>query len=1023
MATSISPSRFWRTITIGNRLCIISATAQGVKLGSGTEIGGALNDFPAGILIFTDKLTLYSAKEQDNKGYRPAFSIHKQPFILSATDVRILPEKFDDQVPAVFLTANGTAGTANLIEKPDDDRTAATNGNQAGNISFFASNYSIDTAKNLAIQAVGGEGATTADLDTPAGRGGSGGTVTFYAWTSVRGVSAMIQSFEQKYMPNEWTEALKTKVKPIKTGHMIFTEIANLVEDATLRCANVQGDELRQFLGPLEDIMNNLTSRDITLWDIGQACQECMNQIEDAVTDSESYQYGKISVRGGPGGQATFRDPMHRGINGEKGPPGTKSVTFDSQNPTNFPFMHPLQCRMILDKAKAYFYFDDVESRAQALRLVSDLLSKLSVVPDKGTNETSKDWSSLEQTYENWLDILDLPPEVSIRSAFESIKTDASELYNQLTATSVDMYGYSKDWAPRMSVQAINTEIQAALLHLQQTEETNAKYLKALDDAVDREQKISEQQTSITEMGKRMKKDLDDLVSHLNELWDRIKDTVRAQEIELASFEAKNELDKLKSQISSELKLSPASILKACEMLAFSKSVPMIATQAGNLGLEVLTSVPNVSDVPIKKDVIIGRVKNVDASLQSVWDSSGLTENGDGTFKSNDREVSKLVLQEDNMDKLLNDFQHTSFAGQAKKAIEKLKAFIKLSSDKNKDIIDYNFTLRKALNHSKAKRELELKQNMLERQKFLRGSIPTSDLRSAHALVESFHDASRSRVMKLLSTMQRAIRFSSLVDVTELLENYKMPTDAELEMNHAVLSTRIDKLHGKLFDLTEKAGSNATTFPEDPKDRGKMIELTADQCYKLVTEKEVDVKIAPIYANTATEGKFKGQSEIRIWKVHCWLRGLKVKNSSDDNPPQVSIKITHGGKSTFVSQDDDEFLFEHAPVSVTFSYTLDASGKTSILDSGAMVNESKGDPNERTTYVAPALFTTWAISLENLDTTVFDLESLNGCYLEFYGTERPFRSVTRNGTTSVLKRPPRRVGGRQGDAAAGHFFK
>lgn len=988
MAPKLPPSRFTKVITneATKTLTIISVSDDGVKCGPGTEFGNMLNSFPGGVHIFTEKLILSS--DGPNGTTVPALSSTAGTLNISAAEIIPIGSA------SPYISVDGEDGVPNEGGATAQDKLDALNGKDGGILNLYVQNLSAETLP-VSFSAKGGRGAPNNNIKSKGGNGGKGGRIQVFAKSNLAGLLSMINNYMyEENLPQDWSKHDEEAALEIKDNDRLVDGLYDILSSA----ASIVSVDTKPFVAPIHEQWKGIGQSRRTVFTITAALNESASLITLAAEADEVNLLKRVSVVGGVAGQAK-QSSTERGLNGQNGKDGTKTVTVTSEaNFTTLPdfvFVHPIQCKMLLDKAKAYFYFGDTQSRESARLVLESLLGKLSFLGE----DLDLDSDSLPAEVSKYLEIcaanrsiLGLSPKVDVGVYLRDLKTETKNLYVQLTCTSIDYYGLREDWVPRTNPTAFDKDTDAALATLQQTETVYLAYADALKKKSDASEHISaiRGQVQVTHQG--LDTHVKQLRDNLEKLQKKIQDPALIKKIEGQRKSLLETIEKLGKAVTSEFRINPMSVIKAAEMMAFCPNKTMGAIQASSLVYEAATSVPSDSGVSVSKEILLGSLKKVSGSLKDVVAEAD-KDSTDGAFQLDTEFSKKMLVEQQNLASIFDEFTKSSFSGKSTEAKKAFDLYTNLVITRNNDIVEYNLVLNEILASNKSKREILKINSNLEGQIFDGNDLTQLD--NLSRFVEDMYTYNRSRVMKLLSYFKRAIHFSTLSQ-PDPLDNAENSNEAALNLTCSQLVSLKTKMRDDLFGLREQRGSDASHFPADyEKGHGKFFVLEPHQLSDLISKGAVDVVIPPVFKGSKTESEFRGCANIRIYRVRFWLDGLRTncgdsENSDSNDATLVQIKLTHSGSDTFVDIENSQHVFRHEPLNIMWSYRLSNNGTTEPVDSGDLVNFSSMDSEKNTAYSAPGPFTTWTVSLENLNESRLDLSGVKRGRFEFFGTSRSF---------------------------------
>ena len=973
-------SKFTKTIEHpGSRsICIISATDEGVIVGADSQLGGLLDSHPGGIHIFTERLVLNPYVDQT----APTFASHvSQFFMLAAGELEV-----NGPLPAT-LSVSGAAGTPNVGGGSDGD--SATHGAAGNTLNLYLQRIPSQTLP-IKWEAKGGNGATTANLAIAAGSGGNGGRINLIGHFNATEVLRRLDEYSLTWkLPSRWTDKNETAADEIPRDDLKVSELVDILQLARFMLPSSTDQELRnQVTSALEGVLGAAKR---TIYTITAAVNEAISSITDAIENQRLTLIKSCVVTGGNGGSAKL-DSGKDGINGRPGSTGDRSVeittgTSFAQAP-GFIFVHPLQCEMLLEKARVYFYFGDKTSCDRAEQTLHSLVQKVTALLNQPDVALVQTWTLFEKQKQ----IFGLPSVAELPKRFNSILKEAKSLLFQLTCTNIDYYSLRKDWIPRFTAATFDEETDKYLAHLADLETTYSDYIAALDankvSTQMREQLVSRSHT--TQAG------ISAQTGQLEENLSLLKTRINDPEFNVKARELRHDVDwalkELKEEVKFTFRLSLEQITEAAVSFASEPSKGAAAKAGGKLAWDAITKVPDGDGKGIDKSLLLSGVDSISGNLQEkIGDIA--TSKMSGEMSGLEKNGKMLVGQQEALEKLFKSFSSAPFAAKVKLAINLVKSYVDLVTKRNADIVEYNFTLKAIIETQTKQAGLAQDRTVLQKQGATAPSLSQISLMTA--MIDGMYTTSRARVMKLISYYRRAINFSSLTE-PDMLSLGGFGSEAALNLTGQQLHHMKSELRSQLFDLQNQRGSDVNPFPHDyDKAPGKNFSLSPAQMKRLLERGTLDVDVPPVFRSYSGPSKeFAGCADVRVHRARFYLDGVKASATATDQKPLVQIALRHSGDNTFVDVNNRVHHFRHNPISFSWSYRLKGNKVVQAVDSGVLVHFKPNDREGGKAYAAPSPFTTWTISLEYLAREDLDLSEVTGGRFEFFGTSRSFVGST-----------------------------
>lgn len=1038
----IPPSRFQRTLAdpSNGTLTIFSATEDGVHLGHDTTYGSKITDYPAGIYIFSEKVTVHVDRQDTSEAC--AFSSPSSDLTIACSNLEVSPWG-----SRVVLSTRGEDGVAEI-----GSNIERKNGQRGHDLYLYIGKFNESFAQQLVLRADGGHGADIVRgtrKTLTGGDGGNAGSLTVAWRSSFSPVLDILASFKRRFdLPKDWSDEDEMSATALSSDHEVFFALKSTVQ-YILNTVPDPFSELEQHFEPLKELFGSGDEAPVkTIYDFTLALNDCIARFKKASNAANTLLAKASSATGGEPGKADDIG-LDRGMTGTLGNRGRVSIdrlqsggsaTTKDPSELNFVFAHPVQCQMLLQKASAYFYFGNPANKEKAQQILIDLTQRLSfLTPELQDQVERKDpRSPLLLAYANYCKSYEATK--SFIGSLVKVRTKAINMLIQISSTQVDYYGLPEYWVPRTNYEAFRKALDTSLLQLEKTESMYLTYLNESEqkDKLDKHVKTISGRIDGAVSG--IKEELQQINAMLASKYRILADTTKRDAILKAKNDAETGMLRLADEVNAKFEISPRSLINGILNVAGNPTGEMAAAQAGALVYEGLTSVPDASGNPIPKNYIVRSLKKGSENSSKLKEEMlALSGGRDGSVELDEDFSTKLLADAATVEAILDQFADDSFGKVAGQAKSLLKNLANLVLARNADKVEYNLILRTILAKraeidSYEQSRAQLKNGTLERE-----TNTAEDLRSATSLLEAIYDNSRARVMKLLNLVQRSLRYETLSteDFMEEAAQEQAHTshdavqeEAVLSMTCSYLSDMRNKLCSRLHDVREKQGSDATLFPRNFENDGigKYHHLSRPQLQALLKTGEVRVSVPPIYQIVETEEQsrsdFRGCAAVRIYRVRFWLKGLKLKKQLQANgiaplasrpPPSkgsaaasernadkhdhrfaqsrlVSIKLVHSGPETLISPTGDEFKFSHDPIPVSFSYRIFADGSFDVDDtsSGDIVNFSSVSRSPESVYAAPGPFTEWKISLEDLNTDEIDINGVTEGKFEFFGTYRAF---------------------------------
>lgn len=364
--------------------------------------------------------------------------------------------------------------------------------------------------------------------------------------------------------------------------------------------------------------------------------------------------------------QAVLSDAGQPGV----GPTGKQGNTAEDATPTvysvskdvwNIPvcFVHPVQCRMLLNKAKECFYTDTDSNLARSRDILRQLGQRLDFLELASAKESLQ--KPLTKAYRDNALRLFLPPvpagqEPEALNQLRAIKDEASSVLSLLLLNK-DYYGNDRFYVPRQSYGSYKQNAVEMLGHLKLTEERYSAYRKAAADAAARSQYI-QNSTASSEVAKsynlRLAKetagDLRDYDKKIHDLTPPMK---------AAKEEVLRLVKVVEDEIKNKFKPQFQDLVEAMgQVMMVHGSMAMVGLQGANLIDKANSTIPNDQGTRVNKDYLVSKVESIEGTIESLHEGYEVSKQ-DGTINLLDPGAEKLQISQSNLNKLLDSYQQS----------------------------------------------------------------------------------------------------------------------------------------------------------------------------------------------------------------------------------------------------------------------------------------------------------------------------------------------------------------------------
>ena len=377
-----------------------------------------------------------------------------------------------------------------------------------------------------------------------------------------------------------------------------------------------------------------------------------------------------VGVRGGTGGVGL----EGRSNNGKPGTDG-KAVVTQVSNPKSLwelgmCFAHPTQCNMMLERAKSRYYAwmpkpSDIDGKAkpsplgEARTVLENLLDRLEFLDrDHWPSDVAK--SNLVAAYKIGDATLNIP--VNGKSNDSGLPTSLSQLvlireealglYAQMDA-GLDAFGdpVKTFSVPTGSFKFYQECVKSSLNDLRRSESLYKGYKEAADKSVENKEHIKKSREATDAALAYNASMHEDIVRQVNDT------AANISRYDYPLSRAKASLIQATKQIEEELeRVMPfpfEELIAAGTQLMFVGKWPMAVLQGINLQNQVRNKITKDDGITVERKYLVKKATNIIGSLDSL--KEGYKMLFDGTLKDEDEDASKLLIQEKELSKLLDE--------------------------------------------------------------------------------------------------------------------------------------------------------------------------------------------------------------------------------------------------------------------------------------------------------------------------------------------------------------------------------
>ena len=470
-----------------------------------------------------------------------------------------------------------------------------------------------------------------------------------------------------------------------------------------------------------------------------------------------------------------------------------------------------------------------------------------------------------------------------------------------------DFFGNAADWVPLEPLAIHVGNFKQSLAELQTFEQSFTSFWRAqLDTTVVTDTlgaASTKAQSAVADLEEQIKQTRTDTKATLDLISEsQVSCSAAKQKLEtaIASF---------KDHVSTASGLSGQGVLNALQQMAFFPvsaapghenpvgQASMVLGQAGQLLYDNVTKVVNDSGEPVSKEYVLGKLRLIEKKLTR----SDYESNPDGTLKVDPADTKNLLLTQEALTELVNDF-HKSVKG-AREAEEGMDAYVKVVGDRNSLILQYNASLA-ALSKLLTAQDSAKSDEAAAKTGLSDQSRPSLEARAA--VMAAIYDRCRNACIEHLYKASRAFYCWTLEPYNALYPEFELSSPESFDrLDYTVLSAAdADFMEQQFNQLEINSTHEPESFPaydDGPGASGVMVEFTREQhpdvFRSLQTNGCARLSLRPAFFGEVHH-PFAGWANIRITKARAWMVGMTTSNNVH------KVTLTHGATDEFVMVDD-----------------------------------------------------------------------------------------------------------------------
>ncbi|OKL57161.1 hypothetical protein UA08_07440 [Talaromyces atroroseus] len=700
-----------------------------------------------------------------------------------------------------------------------------------------------------------------------------------------------------------------------------------------------------------------------------------------------------IDVNGGTYGMGG-RGPNGLGKDGKNGHPGRSMVAIvdESENILSLStcYLHPVQCQMLLDKAKLFLLLGTEEHLARALTLLERLHLQLSFLGDPDLPEDLSE-TALGKAYRAFEPLLHIVGGRRDKEpvSFQQLRVIRNEVEKTLKGllTPKTKSDPASIQVPRASFAFYATYATNFLEELKEIEDTYISYLKD-DISEERQRKAIQQRESSCQAAIAQSRDLIQVVRHdMDAVVHKI--SVAEQGMKIAKDKLMQTMDGIKKKVTYLLGFNFNDLVSAIGMVIFTAEGGGLYWMMANEGLgfayDTWNKIQNDSGVSIDKKYLVKHIQRIGETVRDLKEGYEIMKDGGVNFS--DPGGEKLAMQQSMMETFLNEFSSKLGDETLKEVRKAFEDYINAVQTRNENVLSYSRDVQLLIRHLSRIESLEAQNKDLVRQEYdsLGMEHPTLT-----AFMRSMYTHALDGVMIWLQGMQNAYQFCALEDrniIGEEMREFDFSNFNYPMLNR--INTRLNQAYAE----------RAQSWGRPPQHVEGVQYMIPDADMDLQDSTPTDMRVILQAVITPHTVQYPSKSpifgservDVRVTSVRFYVDKVSTKSGFLD------VWITHSGGETILADDKMPHLYSHQPVKTNFRYKLDDrnyTGKGTVQGeiSPVALNPSVKGRNEDP-YALVGPFTTWYIEIVREDNDGLDLSQAENPCLEFDVLFRPTRSL------------------------------
>ncbi|PLB46178.1 hypothetical protein P170DRAFT_458304 [Aspergillus steynii IBT 23096] len=833
-------------------------------------------------------------------------------------------------------------------------------GASGGRIELYVESLPLDTASRIGIKVTGGhgwDGISTAEDKAPSngGDGGNGGNVTVLlgrllsqAITASDSLLTALNSDGSEW-PIDFRDSVRSWISTMNQEEVknVYA-LPSTTQDASQVLSGPKADFNRELIKAYQQLLTNEDS--------------VLSQVTKSINvDGGTYGVGGTSAQG-------------QGESGNSGSSGSHHSFFIDSTSTvtdsTVCYLHPVECRMLLDKAKALLFLNNDDQKAKALQYLQQLQQRLWFLGDPSCPDDLSD-TNLGQAYRKAEESLAVVsgPEAEEPASIQQLRSIYSQVDKtiKMLVAPQDTFGTQNLKVPRGSFAFYQEYAARFLDDLKEIEDTYLGYLKD-DLSVDQTAKAINQRGAMCDASKdQIENSIVAVKYDLTTIDSKI--AVAQEDMRIAEARLTESIADVEDAISDAFKFTFVDLLKGITQVVSMKDdfTSLLGTinDGTKWAHDHLSQISKDTGLTINKAYLLNSVTQIEGSIESLHEGYTILANGNAQF--DDPGCAKLVLLESQLNSLLAEFSGALGGDLLREVKDRFDRYVETTQARNSAVMDYSADVQLLINNLETIESLDSQKKDIVRDEY---NVLGLEHPTLTAFMRTLYTNSLTSVQLWLEKMQQAYAFVTL-DETNVIGNAMKGFEFS-QFTYGMLNSVRSDLDNYYAQRIESWGQSVQTL------KGVTFPVSnVRQDMQIVTNNKstIQVAITPETVNPTTGGLIfgEGRVDIRLTNVRCFIDGAKTDTGFLD------LILVHTGQEAIVDEVGTTHMFDHQPVTINFRYVIQDKDHTGPGTVDGVVNTASDDDE----YAMVGPFAKWHIVINQANNPGLDLSDAQDPYLEF----------------------------------------